>query len=67
MKDQEKEATRGMRILLFISFISFTFMVGEIIGGFTSHSVAILTDAAHQLSDVIGFLVSYLAVRMGKK
>jgi Co/Zn/Cd efflux system component len=67
MKEQEKEAVKGMRTLLFVAFMCFAFMIGEFVGGLLSHSLAILTDAAHQLSDVTGFLVSYFAVRIGKR
>jgi zinc transporter 2 len=37
-------------------------MTVEIVGGVWSGSIAILTDAAHQLSDVAGFILSFFAV-----
>jgi zinc transporter 2 len=42
-------------------------MIGEIIGGYISGSLAIITDAAHMLSDVAGFLISYFAIYMGSR
>ena len=33
----------------------------EVVGGIYAHSLAIITDAAHLLSDVSGFAVSVLA------
>ena len=36
-------------------------MVVEVVGGLYAHSLAILTDAAHLLSDVSGFAVSIAA------
>jgi len=33
--------------LLIVSGISFLFMAGEIVGGYLSDSLAIITDAAH--------------------
>jgi solute carrier family 30 (zinc transporter), member 2 len=42
-------------------------MLGELAGGYISHSLAIMTDAAHMLSDVAGFLISYMAIYLGSK
>jgi zinc transporter 2 len=36
----------------------------EIAGGLISGSLAIMTDAAHMLSDVAGFMISYFAIYM---
>ena len=56
-----------MKKLLIVCFISFFFMSGEIVGGMLSHSLAILTDAADKLTDVVGFLISFLAIYMGSR
>ena len=40
-------------------------MVVEIAGGYIANSIAIMTDAAHMLSDVAGFMISYFAVYLG--
>jgi zinc transporter 2 len=53
-----------MKKLLFVSFICFFFMVCEFAGGIISGSLAILADAAHLLSDVAGFMISYLAIHI---
>lgn len=37
------------------------FMVGEVVGGIYAHSLAVLTDAAHMLSDVLAFVISICA------
>ncbi|WCJ20449.1 metal tolerance protein B1 [Euphorbia peplus] len=37
-------------------------MVVEIIGGFKAHSLAVMTDAAHLMTDVIGLFVSLIAI-----
>ena len=42
-------------------------MGAEILGGYLSGSIAIITDAAHMLSDVAGFLISYFAIYMGSR
>jgi len=53
--------------LLLVSMVCFVFMGGEIVGGYFSGSLAILTDAAHMLSDVAGFMISYFAIYMGNR
>ena len=47
--------------------VSFVFMGAEAAGGTISGSLAILCDAAHQLSDVAGFVISFLAIYLTKK
>ena len=37
-------------------------MIGEIIGGVVSGSLALLTDAAHQFSDILGFVISIISL-----
>ena len=37
-------------------------MIVEFLGGYYSNSVAIMTDAAHMLSDVSGFVISILSI-----
>ena len=56
-----------MTKLLLVTAISFLFMIGETVGGYISGSLAIVTDAAHMLSDVAGFLISYFAIYMGTR
>ncbi len=40
-------------------------MTAEVIGGLWSGSLAILTDAAHLLSDLLGFMLSIFALKIG--
>ena len=47
--------------------ICFLFMIIEVIGGYLSNSIAIMTDAAHMFSDVAGFGISIIAIRYGLK
>jgi zinc transporter 2 len=41
-------------------------MTAEIIGGWLANSLAIMTDAAHLLSDLLGFLLSIFALKIGQ-
>lgn len=50
-----------------IAVISLIFMTIEIVGGALAHSIAIMADAFHLLSDVIAYVISLYAVLLSKK
>src|SRR5699024_12674106 len=53
---------------LMISFIIITaYMIIEVIGGFLTNSLALLSDAGHMLSDSISLGVGLLAFTLGEK
>ncbi|WP_263262178.1 cation diffusion facilitator family transporter [Pseudomonas sp. RIT-PI-S] len=49
------------------SALNATFVIAEITFGLTAHSVALLADAAHNLGDVLGLLLAWLAVWLGRR
>ncbi len=44
-----------------------TYLVAEVIGGLLTHSLALLSDAAHMLSDVVGLLIALAAMRIARR
>jgi cobalt-zinc-cadmium efflux system protein len=44
-----------------------TYLVAEVIGGLVLNSLALLSDAAHMLTDVAALVIALLAIKMGKK
>ncbi|XP_023270385.1 zinc transporter 4 [Seriola lalandi dorsalis] len=58
---------RVMKRLVFAAVLYLVFMTGEIIGGYMSNSLAIMTDAVHMLADVVGILFSLLALWLSTK
>lgn len=58
-------AARARKKLQLACVFSILFMLAEIIGGFLAGSLAIMTDAAHLLSDVGGFCISLFALWVG--
>ncbi len=52
----------GLSILLNIAI-----SVAQLIGGLISGSMALLTDAAHNFSDVLSLVISYIANRLAKR
>ncbi|VDM94336.1 unnamed protein product, partial [Onchocerca ochengi] len=58
---------RAIRILWTSAIICLIFIISEIIGGYLAESLAIITDAAHLLTDFAGMLVSLFALYMAKR
>ena len=54
-----------MKKLWFGTAISCVFIIAELVGGWWAGSIAIMADAAHLSSDIIGFVVSIFALRLG--
>jgi len=61
-KKMMEDNRKAMKKLIIVLIISLIFSGVEIAGGLYSHSIAILSDAAHLLSDVLGFGVSVWAI-----
>jgi zinc transporter 2 len=65
MKEKQKESRVAIRKLIIVTIVCFIFMGVEIAGGYYSGSLAIMTDAAHMLSDVAAFMISFFALILG--
>ncbi len=57
---------KGRNLLISI-FLNIGITLAQIIGGLLSGSLALLSDALHNFSDVISLVISYGARRLGKK
>jgi cobalt-zinc-cadmium efflux system protein len=55
---------KNMAIAIVLNII---ITIGQIIGGMISGSVALLTDALHNFSDVISLILSYITNRLAKR
>jgi len=53
---------RARRKLILASVLCLVFMIGEVVGGIFSNSLAIATDAAHLLTDLASFMISLIAI-----
>ena len=53
--------------LLFTVVLNFTITIAEFIGGIFSNSLALVSDAIHNLSDAIALLITYLTVKVSKR
>ncbi|XP_067666088.1 proton-coupled zinc antiporter SLC30A2-like [Haliotis asinina] len=55
------------RKLIIASVLCLLFMIGEIVGGFLAHSLALISDGAHLLTDFASFMISLLALYLGTR
>ena len=63
LKNQEE----AMKKLTLVCIICLIFMTIEIIGGYLANSIAIMSDAAHLLSDFLGFIISILSIYISRR
>jgi len=42
-------------------------MICELVGGYMANSIAIMSDAAHLLSDLLGFAMSIISILIGSR
>lgn len=66
-KLHKSESEAAIKKLSLVSVLCITFMMIEFFGGYISGSMAIMTDAAHLLSDFSGFVISMASVWIGTK
>ncbi|WP_438444449.1 cation diffusion facilitator family transporter [Gorillibacterium sp. sgz5001074] len=62
-----KEQTKSKRTLWITLYLTFFFTLVEIAGGLLSGSLALLSDSAHMISDVIALALSMVAIYMATK
>jgi cobalt-zinc-cadmium efflux system protein len=57
---------KGRNLLISI-FLNIVITISQVIGGLISGSLALLSDALHNFSDVLSLVVSYIANKLSKK
>ncbi len=62
-----KEQTRSKRTLWITLLLTLFFTVVEVIGGLLSHSLALLSDSAHMISDVFALSLSMTAIYLASR
>ncbi len=61
MSHNHSHSTLSGKRLLFSIILNIFITVAQVIGGFISGSLALISDAVHNLSDVISLIISYVA------
>lgn len=70
MRGKHDHATSAIRVerpLWWALGLTATFLVAEVIAGLVTNSLALLSDAAHMMTDVIALGVSLLAIRFSRR
>lgn len=65
--DHNHVHTNNKKILLLSFLIITVFMVMEVIGGYITNSLALLSDAGHMLSDSISLFIALMAFKFGER
>lgn len=60
------EDTSGSRLLITLG-LNLLIPIAQVIGGLYAHSMALISDAAHNFSDFTAVLIAYVANRIGMK
>ncbi|XP_056134171.1 zinc transporter 4 [Lampris incognitus] len=66
-KRERIKQRRVMKKLGVAAVLYLLFMIGELVGGYMANSLAIMTDALHMLTDLVGIVVSLLALWLSAK
>uniref|UniRef100_A0A7S3XRT1 Poly [ADP-ribose] polymerase n=1 Tax=Heterosigma akashiwo TaxID=2829 RepID=A0A7S3XRT1_HETAK len=61
-EEHDDNQRRLKHAMIFVS----VFMVIEVIGGVMAHSIAIMTDAAHLLTDISSFVMAIIAAKLAR-
>lgn len=54
------------KLYIAIGLASF-FIIAEFIGGYISKSIAVISDAFHLVTDLVGFTLSFIFMRFSQK
>jgi cobalt-zinc-cadmium efflux system protein len=65
--DDNKHHSSEGKNLIFATFLNFVITIVEIIGGILSNSLALLSDAIHNLGDTFAIMLAYIANRISGK
>lgn len=66
-KEKAEISQSAQTKLLRVSVVCVLFMAAEVVGGYVSNSVAIMSDAAHLLSDLLSFFVGIYSIRLASR
>lgn len=67
MSHSHKHSEPSKKNLAISILLNATITLAEFIGGILSNSLALLSDAVHNLSDTMAIIISYIALIIGKK
>ena len=66
-KNHQKEHLKNEKYLWYALSLTTSFIFIEVTGSIISHSLALLSDAAHLFTDAMALIISIIAMRLGRK
>lgn len=63
----QSAAGKNKRQLTIVLCLTFSYLVAEIVGGLLTHSLALLADAGHMLTDVGGLALALAAIKFSER
>ena len=66
MEHEHHHQVKGQRLFLTI-VLNFGISIAELVGGLISGSIALISDAIHNFSDVLSLIISYIANKLTNK
>eukprot|EP00906_Rhabdomonas_costata_P026266 RCo037421 len=67
LRQRRAKEDRALSKLTRAALVCFSFMCVEFVGGVLAHSLAVMTDATHLLSDIVSFLISIAAIMISRQ
>lgn len=64
LEEQKEDTKKAQTKLICATMVSCVFITAELIGGWWAGSIAIFADSAHLASDIVGFGISILALKL---
>ncbi len=63
----QSAAGRNKKSLAIVFGLTFTYLIAEVVGGLWTGSLALLADAGHMLTDVMGIALAIFAIRFAER
>lgn len=60
-------ASKNKKRLLIVLALTTTYLIAEVVGGLFTHSLALLADAGHMLTDVAGLALALMAIQFAER
>ncbi|HKO42382.1 MAG TPA: cation diffusion facilitator family transporter [Pyrinomonadaceae bacterium] len=60
-------ASKNKKRLVIVLALTTTYLVAEVVGGLLTHSLALLADAGHMLTDVAGLVLALMAIQFAER
>ncbi len=64
---KEEDHSKNFKKLIIVIIISFVFITAEFIGGYISNSISVISDAFHLVTDLVGFVLSFVFIYLSRK